>query len=860
MDQALQIITQAALVLIAAVTLADYAYERDPRRRDVALLFGSLGWAIAIGWLAALAGQQETRGIAVITGLLVLAQPCLLLRVTAAFCAVPRWTLFAALAGMLLSWGLIVVMAPPVPAVITIPIVAYFALGDGYASVLLVRGALEATGERRRRLSLAAAGSALLAGVLLLAGIQTAAPETAVLTKPVSSVVSMLCAVAYYFGFAPPNWIRDNWIRLPLSSQVVALVTAVALLTAGASTAAVAIQLRDASIAQLQTQQTSLAQATAGSVREHLANARTGLQLVASRGALEGAVRGDNWDLPPVYDALDDLLTTYPSMRNAFAIDARGVLRANGSRDLTTIGIDLANREYFQGVIRSRAPYVSAPFVAVNPPGPTFVVGVPVFDNTGSIRAVLAASFAVDRLTKEFGLVGPTAATRLSVVARGGLIAIDTDPSRLLSPAASESVWAEAALGGAAGANLEQAPGGGEDRFVAYAPIPDLGWAVLVITPQDDILSAITEAERRAALLGLMLVIGFAGAAGVIGARLLRSLGALTIATTKFAAGDYAARVPVGGPSDLRALTVQFNTMAGELGHKDAALRQQAEELHVANRELRALNQTLEQRVAERTADVEARAQDLARSNAELEQFAYVASHDLQEPLRVVGSFAQMLARRYRGQLDADADRFIGHVTDGASRMQRLINDLLTYSRVATRANTPEATDCDAVVAQAADNLGEAIAETGAEVTHDPLPIVPADKGQLTQVFQNLIANGIKFHGAEPPRVHVSAERQNGDYVFSVRDNGIGFEPAYADRIFVIFQRLWGVDEYPGTGIGLALCKRIVERHGGRIWVTSAPDEGSIFSFSIPAESSPAEGGSDACSNTEAVPQFISSS
>jgi light-regulated signal transduction histidine kinase (bacteriophytochrome) len=137
---------------------------------------------------------------------------------------------------------------------------------------------------------------------------------------------------------------------------------------------------------------------------------------------------------------------------------------------------------------------------------------------------------------------------------------------------------------------------------------------------------------------------------------------------------------------------------------------------------------------------------------------------------------------------------------------------------------------------------------------------VPADKGQLTQVFQNLIANGIKFHGAEPPRVHVSAERQNGDYVFSVRDNGIGFEPAYADRIFVIFQRLWGVDEYPGTGIGLALCKRIVERHGGRIWVTSAPDEGSTFSFSIPAESSPAEGGSDACSNTEAVPQFISSS
>jgi PAS domain S-box-containing protein len=234
--------------------------------------------------------------------------------------------------------------------------------------------------------------------------------------------------------------------------------------------------------------------------------------------------------------------------------------------------------------------------------------------------------------------------------------------------------------------------------------------------------------------------------------------------------------------------------------------------------------------------------EELKRSNAELEQFAYVASHDLQEPLRMVASYTQLLAQRYRGRLDTDADEFIAYAVDGASRMHQLINDLLVYSRVNTRGLLPTSTDAEAALDQALANLRMTIEESAAEVMHDPLPTVMADALQLAQLFQNLIGNAIKFHSDLPPRVHISArsqpeagDQQPAQWLFSVQDNGIGIDPQYHDRLFVIFQRLHTHTEYPGTGIGLAICKRIVERHGGRIWVESEPGQGATFYFTIPA-------------------------
>ncbi len=233
-------------------------------------------------------------------------------------------------------------------------------------------------------------------------------------------------------------------------------------------------------------------------------------------------------------------------------------------------------------------------------------------------------------------------------------------------------------------------------------------------------------------------------------------------------------------------------------------------------------------------------AEELARSNRDLEQFAYVASHDLQEPLRMVTGYMDLIQRRYADQLDDDAREFIGFAADGATRMKTLIQDLLAYSRVGTRGKPFVPIDLAKPLAQALEHLQVRLAENGAEVTHDPLPTVLGDQTQLTQLFLNLIGNAIKFRSPDrSPRIHVSAQRGEGEWTLCVEDNGIGIEPQYLERIFIIFQRLHARTDYPGTGIGLALCKRVVDRHGGRIWAKSTPGQGSRFCFALPDHAHP---------------------
>jgi light-regulated signal transduction histidine kinase (bacteriophytochrome) len=250
------------------------------------------------------------------------------------------------------------------------------------------------------------------------------------------------------------------------------------------------------------------------------------------------------------------------------------------------------------------------------------------------------------------------------------------------------------------------------------------------------------------------------------------------------------------------------------------------------------LNKQLKRELAERKRaeeKVKESLEELERSNTELEQFAYAASHDLQEPLRMVTSYAQLLEKRYKDKLDDDAKDFINYAVGGATRMQKMIDGLLLYSRIQTRGKHFVPIDCSSVVAQAISNLKIHIDETHAIVESDDLPTINADEMQLIRLFQNLIDNALKFHGSEVPRIHISASGRGNKWMFSISDNGIGIDSKYKDRIFVIFQRLHGEEEFPGTGMGLAICKRIVERHSGQIWVDSDLGQGATFYFTIPS-------------------------
>jgi PAS domain S-box-containing protein len=264
--------------------------------------------------------------------------------------------------------------------------------------------------------------------------------------------------------------------------------------------------------------------------------------------------------------------------------------------------------------------------------------------------------------------------------------------------------------------------------------------------------------------------------------------------------------------------------------HLEELVATRTSELILANEQLQ--SDIIERKRVEQ--ELTRKVEELACSNADLERFAYVASHDLQEPLRMVASYTQLLARRYKGQLDTDADEFIGFAVDGACRMQQLIEDLLSYSRLTTRGKALTLTRAEAACNTAIGNLQESIKESNALLSIGPLPIVLADASQLVLLFQNLIGNAIKYRNERKPEIHVDARLLGNEWLFSVRDNGIGIEPQYFERIFQMFQRLHSRKNYPGTGMGLAICRKIVERHAGRIWLESQPGRGCTFLFTIP--------------------------
>jgi signal transduction histidine kinase len=362
----------------------------------------------------------------------------------------------------------------------------------------------------------------------------------------------------------------------------------------------------------------------------------------------------------------------------------------------------------------------------------------------------------------------------------------------------------------------------GTGLVVAYRSYREVADAIAAVHRNQFAVSALVFAVFLAAALGLA-------------AHLARPIRRLAAGTERVAAGDLSTRVDVGRRRDeLRALADAFNRMTDRLDRQHRKIvsysRDLEEMVQQRTAELADANADLERELAERRRAEE----ELRRSNAELRQFAYVASHDLQEPLRMVTSYVQLLAHRYRGHLDDDADEFIAYAVNGAERMKALINDVLEYSRVGRRDVPFERVDCDALLDDVLANLQVAVHERGAEITRDPLPTVQGDRHQLTCVFQNLVSNALKFCEGTP-EIHVSAERDGDRWRLAVSDNGIGIDAEYRDRIFHVFKRLHARHEFPGTGMGLAITKKIIERHGGTIDVASEPGQGTTFTFTLPA-------------------------
>jgi signal transduction histidine kinase len=321
---------------------------------------------------------------------------------------------------------------------------------------------------------------------------------------------------------------------------------------------------------------------------------------------------------------------------------------------------------------------------------------------------------------------------------------------------------------------------------------------------------ASTELDVTLLVIAIGLVLVVAVLAFVLRATAIRPVHVLAAEARRVADGDFDHEVVQTGPREIRGLAGDVNTMRERILRELSAVRE--------------ANEALAGHAAE-----------LQRSNAELEQFAYVASHDLQEPLRKVTSFCQLLQRRYGGQLDEKADQYIEFAVDGAKRMQVLINDLLAFSRVGRTMQNLGPVACDAALADAQAALSAQISQAGAVIEAGSLPVVRAQPTLLTIVFQNLLSNALKFRSERPPRIAITAVRDGALWLFSVTDNGIGIEPQYADRVFLIFQRLHDRAAYPGTGIGLAMCRKIIEYFGGRIWLDTNTVDGSEFRFTLPA-------------------------
>jgi len=546
---------------------------------------------------------------------------------------------------------------------------------------------------------------------------------------------------------------------------------------------------------------------------------------------------------------LTNLLELHPVYANIVAIGPDGYSFASA---VPTNHHDYRSQPFFKEA-RDSLKFVVGEYRVDGPSRRAMIdLAQPVRDPEKGLVAVIAASLDLSWVSAMAGKLDLAEGSTLTVVDRHGMVLV-----RYSVPETHQNFVGQKIDSGRRGSRLNRGldfswVGEGLDkvrRLYTATPLTRTGgladaYVVLGVPVQVAYAQANRMLGQNLLFLGLVaaLALGAAWTGGDF--FILRHVRALVSAARRMSAGDLSARSGVShDPGEVGQLARSFDEMA-------VALEQRVQELQLTEAELKALNEELEQRVLDRT-------MELKRSNEDLEQFAYVASHDLQEPLRMVNNYLQLLRQRYKDKLDGSANDFIGFALDGAKRMHELIQDLLTYSRVGTHGKEFLPVDCTEAFERAVANLSLAIDETGARIFRQPLPVINGDLVQLTQLFQNLIGNAIKFRGEGHPEIRIAAERKDSEWELTVADNGIGIAEQDFQRIFVVFQRLHSREKYPGTGIGLAVCKKIVERHGGRIWVESRLGRGTTFHIILPAPAGPWNVRGDVPESTAQQPELV---
>jgi signal transduction histidine kinase len=516
-------------------------------------------------------------------------------------------------------------------------------------------------------------------------------------------------------------------------------------------------------------------------INSDIANAKT----FADRPLLVAAI--EKHDAKAISGHLKSFIENSLSVARVIVATPDGIAVAAYPDDPALNGVNLSDKDWYRGVSGNWEPYISNFFLTpAEPKRYLFSIALPVKSPGGGVIGILVLHPKEGYVEEVVGRMR-IGSSFIYIVDDNGILVYH--PSYVLDRIYDFSLTpaVERVKKGLAGVEKGYDSVSKQPVISAFKPMK-WGWGIILQRPEKEALQPI-----HTIIIGLSVFTAIAVLFGVIiaftGMELLYSISALSLRVREQEQVE-------------KAINKQLSI---ELSERRLAQQKLAETLS-----------------------------DLERSNKELEQFAYVASHDLQEPLRKVGSFTELLERRYKEQLGPDADRYIGYIVDGAKRMSLLINDLLVFSRIGSSTIKFAMTDCNEVLEHSLADLQYLIRESNAVVTHDDLPVIMANGSQLGVVFQNLIANAIKFRGHEPPRIHVSARRSDSGWIVSVSDNGIGIEPEFFERIFVMFQRLHTKEQYPGTGIGLAICKKVIERHGGRIWVESEFGKGAAVHFSIP--------------------------